>query len=83
MVIISIEKEGNPKCLDGIVLCHTKKESIYKIKTEVMSMNAVKSIVFRFIEVYYNRKRIYTTNGGYPPLVKRSHYYRKNLLRVG
>lgn len=60
-----------------------KKEIIYKIKTEVMSMNAVKSIVFRFIEIYYNRKRIYTTNGGYPPLVKRSHYYQKNLLRAG
>ncbi|KGP75192.1 transposase [Desulfosporosinus sp. Tol-M] len=60
-----------------------KKESIYKVKTEVMSMNAVKSIVFRFIEIYYNRKRIYTTNGGYPPLVKRSHYYQKNLQRAG
>lgn len=60
-----------------------KKESIYKIKTEVMSMNAVKSMVFRFIEIYYNRKRIYTTNGGYPPLVKRSHYYQNNLLRAG
>lgn len=56
-----------------------KKESIYKFKTETMRMETVKSIVFRFIEIYYNRKRIYTTNGGYPPLVKRSSYYRENL----
>jgi len=59
-----------------------KKERIYKVKTENMSMDAVKSLVFRFIEIYYNRKRIYTTNGGYPPLVKRSLYYWKELAQV-
>lgn len=56
-----------------------KKERIYKYKTETLSMATVKSMVFRFIEIYYNRRRIYTTNEGYPPLVKRSNYY-KNLL---
>ena len=59
-----------------------KKERIYKFKTENMRMETVKSMVFRFIEVYYNRKRIYTTNGGYPPLVKRSHYYRERLAEA-
>lgn len=59
-----------------------KKECIYKFKTETMSMEHVKSIVFRFIEIYYNRKRIYTPNAGYPPLVKRSNYYRNNLLQA-
>lgn len=56
-----------------------KKELIYKVKTETLRMEPVRSMVFRFIEVYYNRKRIYTTNGGYPPLLKRSNYYQKNL----
>ena len=56
-----------------------KKERIYKFKTETMRMNTVKSLVFRFIEVYYNRKRIYTTNGGHPPLMKRSLYYQTRL----
>ncbi|MFZ3171037.1 MAG: hypothetical protein WA118_03510 [Carboxydocellales bacterium] len=56
-----------------------KKERIYKIRTETIRMETVKSIVFRFTEIYYNRKRIYTTNEGYPPLVKRSNYYRENL----
>lgn len=59
-----------------------KKEHIYKFKTENMSMDTVKSMVFRFIEIYYNRKRIYTTNGGYPPLEKRSHYYREQLAKA-
>lgn len=59
-----------------------KKEKIYKFKTENMNMDTVKSMVFRFVEIYYNRKRIYTTNGGYPPLVKRSQYYRDHLAEV-
>ena len=59
-----------------------KKESIYKFKTKKMRMETVKSIVFRFIEIYYNRKRIYTTNEGYPPLVKRSLYYQENLTQA-
>lgn len=49
-----------------------KKEKLYKIRTELLPMEMVKSIVFRWIETYYNRKRVYTANpGGYPPLVYR------------
>ena len=56
-----------------------KKEKLYKIKTEALSMEAVKTIIFRYIEIYYNRNRIYTSNRrGYPPLVYRNLYY-KNL----
>ncbi|MHB1407187.1 MAG: IS3 family transposase [Desulfitobacteriaceae bacterium] len=75
------------KCFDNARMesffATLKKEKIYKYKTEAMSMNAVKSMVFRFIEIYYNRKRIYTTNGGYPPLVKRLNYYRDQLVKAG
>lgn len=56
-----------------------KKERPYKIRTETMKIETVKSIVFRFNEIYYNRRRIYTTNEGYPPLIKRSFYYREQL----
>lgn len=59
-----------------------KKEHIYKFKTENMSMGTVKSMVFRFMEIYYNRKRIYATNGGYTPLEKRSNYYREQLAKA-
>lgn len=59
-----------------------KKECLYKFKTETMRMETVKSLVFRFIETYYNRRRIYTPNEGYPPLVKRSLYYQGRLPQV-
>lgn len=42
-------------------------------------MSTVKSIVFRYIEVYYNRKRIYTPNNGYPPQIYRN-MYNKNTM---
>ncbi len=75
------------KCFDNARMesffATLKKESIYKFKTEAIKMETVRSIIFRFIEIYYNRKRIYTTNGGYPPLVKRSLYYQKNLSQAG
>ncbi len=59
-----------------------KKECIYKVKTETLKMEVVKSMVFRFIEIHYNRKRIYTTNDGYPPLMKRRQYERDQLSKV-
>lgn len=59
-----------------------KKECVYKIRSETLKMETVKSIVFRFIEIYYNRRRIYTPNEGYPPLIKRSLYYRERLSKV-
>jgi transposase InsO family protein len=47
-----------------------KKEKLYKINTRQMSMAEVQTIVFRYI-YYYNLRRIYSTNGGYPPEVYR------------
>ncbi|BAK97517.1 putative transposase orfB for insertion sequence element [Oscillibacter valericigenes Sjm18-20] len=49
-----------------------KKEKLYRIRTEQMPMAQVKSIVFRYIMTYYNRRRIYTANpGGLPPAMYR------------
>lgn len=80
----SMSKTG--KCFDNARMesffATLKKERIYKMRTETMRMETVKSIAFRFIEIYYNRKRIYTTNEGYPPLVKRSNYYRNQLPKA-
>ncbi len=45
-----------------------KKEKLYKINTKRMRMDKVQSIVFRYIETYYNQERIYTSNPkSYPP----------------
>ena len=61
------------KCYDN-----ARMESFFA----TLKMEVVKSMVFRFIEIHYNRKRIYTTNDGYPPLMKRGQYYRDQLSKV-
>ncbi len=49
-----------------------KKEKIYRIAAYKLTRNLVKSIVFRYIFVYYNRIRIYTINpGGMAPVAYR------------
>lgn len=56
-----------------------KKEKIYKYDTKKMPISEVKTIIYRYIH-YYNRRRIYSTNNGYPPLVYRKRYYQNQLL---
>ena len=70
---------GTGRCYDNARMesffATLKKEKLYKIKTEQMPMVTIKSIIFRWVFSYYNRKRIYSSNdGGYPPSVKRRMY---------
>lgn len=49
-----------------------KKELLYRIPTYKMKMEEVKVIVFRYVFIYYNRIRIYTSNpDGLPPAAYR------------
>ncbi len=49
-----------------------KKELLYRIPTYRMTMEEVKTRVFRYVFIYYNQLRIYTRNpGGWPPAVFR------------
>lgn len=49
-----------------------KKEKLYKMNTSKMTREEVKSAIWRYVMVYYNRKRISTVNeGGWPPAVYR------------
>lgn len=62
---------GTGRCYDNARMesffATLKKEKLYKIKTERYPMAYVKSVIFRYIMVYYNRQRIYTSNpGGWP-----------------
>jgi transposase InsO family protein len=87
----SLESRGAVQSMSGTGRCYDnarmesffatlKKEKLYKIKTELLPMATVKSIIFRWIYSYYNNKRVYTSNeGGYPPSIKR-HMYEENLL---
>jgi transposase InsO family protein len=70
---------GSGRCYDNArresFFATLKKEKLYKIKTDLLPMMTVKSIIFRWIFTYYNRERIYTPNEkGYPPIVKRRMY---------
>ena len=70
---------GTGRCYDNARMesffATLKKEKLYKIKTECLPMETVKSIIFRWVFSYYNRKRIYSSNeGGYPASVKRRMY---------
>jgi putative transposase len=51
-----------------------KKEKLYPLGTVSMTIEEVKTVVYRYIN-YYNRRRIYSTNGGWPPLVFRQIYW--------
>lgn len=75
---------GTGRCYDNARMesffATLKKEKLYQIKTENLPMETVKSIIWRYIEGYYNHRRIYTTNNGYPPLIYRSMYYRQSKI---
>ncbi len=49
-----------------------KKELLYRLPTYRMPMEEVKTRVFRYVFIYYNQLRVYTSNpGGWPPAVFR------------
>ncbi|MFH0894107.1 MAG: IS3 family transposase [Bacteroidota bacterium] len=74
---------GTGRCYDNARMesffATLKKEKLYKIDTKIMLMAEVKTIVYRYIH-YYNRRRIYSTNGGYPPLTYRELFYENQQL---
>jgi transposase InsO family protein len=76
---------GTGRCFDHARMesffATLKKEKLYKIRTALLPMAQVKSTIFRWVFLYYNRKRVYTANeGGYPPDIKRRMYESQNML---
>ena len=76
---------GTGRCYDNARMesffATLKKEKLYRMRTELLPMATVKSIIFRWIFSYYNNKRVYTANdNGYPPNVKRRMYEEKLLV---
>lgn len=65
---------GNAKCES--MWARMKEEAIYgRHKTECMSMEAVKSLVFRYYMGYWNNRRICHAIGGMSPAEKRESFY--------
>ena len=74
---------GVTQSLSGVAHCYDnarmesffatlKKELLYRIPAYRMTMDEVKTLVFRYVFIYYNQYRVYTPNlGGLPPAVFR------------
>ncbi len=67
---------GTGRCYDNARMesffATLKKEKLYRLRTERYPMAYVKTVIFRYIMVYYNRQRIYTANpDGWPPAIYR------------
>ena len=79
----ALERCGVFQSLSGVDHCYDnarmesffatlKKELLYQIPAYRMTMDEVKSLVFRYVFIYYNQYRVYTANlGGLPPAVFR------------
>lgn len=70
---------GTGKCYDNARMesffATLKKEKLYRIDTRRLPMERVKTIIWRYIMLYYNRLRCYTANpGGLPPALFRELY---------
>ena len=53
-----------------------KEELLYgRYDTEKLSIEELKTIIWRYYISYWNNRRICTANGGLPPMIKRKQYY--------
>lgn len=53
-----------------------KEELLYdRYHTEGMTIGELKSLIWRYFMSYWNNRRICSTNGGLPPMLKRQRYY--------
>lgn len=81
----ALEKRGAIQSMSGTGRCYDnarmesffatlKKEKLYRMNTREMKMAEVVSVVVCYI-AYYNLRRVYTPNAGWPPAVWRQMYY--------
>ena len=53
-----------------------KEELLYgRYDTEKMTVEELKTLIFRYFIIYWNNRRICSANEGLPPMVKRQRYY--------
>ena len=81
----ALKKHGAIQSMSGVGRCYDnarmesffatlKKEKLYPLGTESMTMAEVETVVYRYIN-YYNKRRVYSTNGGWPPFVYRKAFW--------
>ena len=58
------------------VWARMKSELLYgQHKTEEISMDELKTLIWRYFMSYWNNRRICSTNDGLPPMLKRQRYF--------
>jgi len=56
-----------------------KEECVYgRLRLSEMSIEAVKTVVWRYFMSYWNNRRVCSANGGIPPVIKRSRFFQSS-----
>lgn len=71
---------GSGRCHDNArcesMWARMKTELLYeRYDTEKMTIDELKTIIWRYFISYWNNRRICSANGGLPPMLKRQQYY--------
>lgn len=78
--IIQSMNSAGERCQDNArcksMWARLKTELLYdRYDSEKLTISELTSLIWRYFISYWNSRRIYTTNGGLPPLIKRQRYY--------
>ena len=78
-VIQSMNSDGG-RCHDNArceaMWARMKEELLYgRYNTKTMTIEELKTLIWRYFIIYWNNRRVCSANGGLPPMVKRQQYY--------
>lgn len=78
-MVQSMNRDGG-RCHDNArceaMLARMKEELLYgRYDTKKMTIEELKTLIWRYFVVYWNTRRICSANGGLPPMVKKKQYY--------
>ena len=70
---LSLKHHDNACCES--IWARMKSELLYgRYDTEKMTIDELKTVIWRYFLSYWNNRRICSANGGLPPVVKRQQY---------
>lgn len=78
-IIQSMNSDGG-RCHDNArceaMWARMKDERLYgRYDTKQMTIEELKTLIWRYFIIYWNNRRICSANGGLPPMIKRKKYY--------
>ena len=78
-IIQSMNSDGG-RCHDNArceaMWARMKEELLYgRYDTKGMTIEELKTLIWRYYMIYWNTRRICSANGGLPPMIKRKQYY--------